>query len=123
MNGYGNIPNPDPYEPQFKFYDVNKPFKTESSGMDPATGYIIASGLTGLSNYFSGRGERREREREREFRERQFRAEQARKAAIAEQVRPLFENLKGLDFSSIGGQSFGQPMSEQERLRRIFGGM
>jgi len=91
--------------------------------MDPATGYIIASGLTGLSNYFSGRGERKEREREREFRERQFRAEQARRAAVAEQVRPLFENLKGLDFSSIGGQSFGQSMSEQERLRRIFGGM
>lgn len=86
-------------------------------------GQIGAAALGGLSNYFTARAERKEREREREFRERQFRAEQARRAAIAEQVRPLFENLQGLDFSSIGGQSFGQSLSEQERLRRIFGGM
>ena len=122
MNGYSNIPDPDPYEPQFKFYDVNKPFKANDGG-NPMWAAIASQGLQSLSDYFSARADRKEREREREFRERQFRAEQARRAAIAEQVRPLFENLQGLDFSSIGGQSFGQSLSEQERLRRIFGGM
>ena len=94
-----------------------------SNGGSSMWGQIGAAALGGLSNYFTARADRKEREREREFRERQFRAEQARRAAIAEQVRPLFENLKGLDFSSVGGESFGQSLTEQEKLRKIFGGM
>ena len=84
---------------------------------------IASQGLQSLGDYFSARADRKEREREREFLERQWRAEQARRAEIAKQVRPLFENLKGLDFGSVGGQSFGQSLTEQERLRNIFGGM
>ena len=108
MNGYSNIPDPDPYEPQFKFYDVNKPFKAESNMVDPVTGTIIAAGLTGLSNWFTGRGERKQRQKELEEQRRQFEAlqaqrrreyfdEQQRRRGVARISRPIFESLARSD--------------------------
>lgn len=111
MNGYSNIPDPDPYEPQFKFYDVNKPFKAEGSDMGPAAATIIAAGLTGLSNWFTGRGERKQRQKELEEQRRQFEAlqaqrrreyfdEQQRRRGIARLSKPIFEALAGADIGS-----------------------
>ena len=123
--------DPNLYGPSYKTYNMNLPVTTGpasvsslsgGSGMGPIVPMVAGSFFKGVSDYLTARSDRKEREKERELRERQFRAEEARRRAVAEQVRPLFENLQGLDFSSIGGQQFGQSLSEQERLRRILEG-
>ena len=104
MNGYSNIPDPDPYEPQFKFYDVNKPFKAESNMVDPVTGTIIAAGLTGLSNWFTARGERKQREKELEEQRKRWLEELRRQRTVARRARPIFEELKGMSWGDFGSK-------------------
>jgi hypothetical protein len=70
----------------------------------------------GVGNFFGSRSERKQRESELEFEREKFRAEQARRAEIARQILPYFQELGGMDFSSIGGRSFRQPQNELRAL-------
>jgi hypothetical protein len=105
MNGYSNIPNPDPYEPQFKFYDVNKPFKAESGSMEPiSTTAAIAYGLNSLSNWLTGRAERKQRENELEEQRKRWLEELRRQRTVARRARPIFEELKGMSWGDFGSK-------------------
>lgn len=115
---------PDFYSPSYKTYNMNLPVTTGpasvsslsgSGSMEPISAGI-AYGLQSLSNWLTGRSERKQRQKELEEQRRQFEAqmgfkrqqyqdELSRQRNVARYAAPIFQALASSDIGSgpLGG--------------------
>lgn len=67
-------------------------------------GQIGAAALGGLSNYFTARAERKQRENELEEQRKRWLEELRRQRTVARRARPIFEELKGMSWGDFGSK-------------------